>query len=119
VEREYDVWPTLAFEHAVRTAGALCCLADAAAPPARAWRAWTAIGSRSGEQHAEHWCSLAVFQAIGDDPQRQCLYFRKRFLAGLAVGKDAWQVDHIGQPATILLLLYFNPQWLSAHWPKA
>ena len=46
-----------------------------------------------------------MLEPLGDDPEGESLNPLERALLRLAVGKDAGQFDHLGQPPAVLLLL--------------
>ena len=68
-----------------------------------------AIGSRRRRKDVTH-CrdGFAVFQAVGQDSERQDLHACNRFFACLSVGKDAGQDRDFGQPAPIVFLFDFD-----------
>jgi hypothetical protein len=51
-----------------------------------------------------------MFQAICHDPQSQHLGVSQRSFPRLAVSHATWQLDHVGNPATISLALDFDFQ---------
>ena len=46
-----------------------------------------------------------MLEAVGHDAQGERLDFRDRLVLARPVGKDARQLDHLGDPATVGLLL--------------
>ncbi len=45
-----------------------------------------------------------MLQAIGKYAQREGLHLCHSFLLALAIGQDAWKLQHLGQPAPIIFL---------------
>ena len=68
-----------------------------------------ATRSRGGERDVlEVGRGLALLEALGQYAQRECLRRRYGQVTGGTVGQRAGQLDHLGDPAAIVLLLDFD-----------
>ena len=51
---------------------------------------------------------LAMLEAIGQDPERECLSVGDGFIARCPIGEDSLEVGNLGDPATILFAIDFK-----------
>ncbi len=78
-------------------------------------RASSATRSRGHEEGIQFWDRLSVFQAVGEDAQRQRLNTCQGFFARPAIGEYTRQRENLGDPAAVGFLFQLDGEALALH----